>query len=591
MVRQDELTGGDAWDAKIRKQIADCVLFVPVISAATQARHEGYFRLEWKLAAQRTHMMSERTAFLLPVVIDATRDAEADVPGEFKAVQWTRLSGGEKLPDLVARVKGLLQAGRPAAPPPIPAVVAMPAPAKLQSGVAAKSVAVLAFANLSSDRDNEYFSDGISEKLLNVLAKVAHLKVTARTSAFHFKGKDTPIPEIARQLGVAYVVEGSVRKMGNRVRITAQLINAADGFHLWSENFDRELQDIFAVQDEIAGLIAQNLQLTLQTKSRPRSVNPDAYELLLKGWAIFKRGVPADYPLGIRCVNDSLAIDPDSAAAWGALAVGYIVAFAQAVHGWLPRKEILRLARQAADRATELDPEQPRGHRARCMIAYLADWDWAEADASMQRVLALTPGDSESPGIMAGLDLTAGRVAHGLEQAHQAVLLDPLNFISTYQLMKALWHSGDYAQMEIEAKRLIAIHPGSPYGYTFLSYSLLLRGRADEAVQAAEQVPSDAYRLTSLALARYAQGKTQEADAALAELMNRFGTTGAYQVAEVYAFRNDLDRAFDWLEAAYRERDSGLTLITNDPFFANVRGDARWTAFMKKMNLPDGGSK
>ncbi|MBC7369157.1 MAG: TIR domain-containing protein [Undibacterium sp.] len=455
----------------------------------------------------------------------------------------------------------------------------------------AKSVAVLAFANLSDDKANEYFSDGISEELLNVLAKVPGLKVTARTSSFHFKGKDSPIPEIAKQLGVAYVVEGSVRKAGDRVRITAQLIKAADGFHVWSDTFTRELKDVFAVQDEIAGLIAQNLQLTLRTKTRARTVNPEAYELLLKGRASFSRGMPAEYPQGIQYLKDSLAIAPDFAAAWGRLAMGYALAFAQNVPGWLAREEIMRLARQAADRAIELDQEQALGHYAQCLISYLGDWDWARADAAMQRVLALTPGDAESLGLAASLELVAGHISRGRDTAQRAVTLDPLNFIPAYQLIKAQWQSGDYVELERESKRMIAIYPGSPYGHTFLSYSLLLRGRADEAAQAAKLVPSDAYRLTSLALAHYAQGKTTEADAELEQLKKQFGKTSAYQIAENYAFRKDLSRAFEWLEAAYRVRDSGLTLITNDPFLANLRGDARWSAFMRKMNLPAGGTK
>jgi len=209
----------------------------------------------------------------------------------------------------------------------------------------------------------------------------------------------------------------------------------------------------------------------------------------------------------------------------------------------------------------------------------------------MQRVLALTPGDAESLGLAAALQLTAGHPARAREAANRAALLDPLNFPPAYQLIKALWQSGDYAELEKESKRMITIHPGSAYGPTYLSFSLVLRGRADEAVQAAEHVSVDAFRLTSLALAHFAGGKITEADAELLELKDRFGTTSAYQVAENYAFRKDLDQAFAWLEAAYRQRDSGLTLITNDPFVANLRGDARWSAFMRKMNLPDGGTK
>jgi len=454
-----------------------------------------------------------------------------------------------------------------------------------------KSVAVLAFANLSDDKANEYFSDGISEELLNVLAKIPNLKVSARTSAFYFKGKEVPVPEIARQLGVAYVIEGSVRKQGAKVRITAQLIKAADGFHVWSDTFTRDLKDIFAVQDEIAGLIAQNLQLTLRTNPRARTVNPEAYELMLKGRAFFNRGAPAEYPQGIQSLKDSLSVDPGSAAAWGRLSMGYMLAFAQNVPDWLPRDEILRLGRQAADRAVELDPEQPLGHYARSLIAYLADWDWARADASMQRVLELTPGDAESLGLAASLALTAGQTSRARETALRGVALDPLNFLSIYQLLKAYWESADYEKLDEEARRLIAIHPGSPYGHTFLSYSLVLRGRAAEARVAAERIPSASYRLCSLALANHALGKTAEAETALGELKKQFGRTSAYQVAENYAFRKDRDQAFEWLEAAYRERDAGLTLITNDPFMANLRTDARWGAFMRKLNLPTGEAK
>ena len=634
------LEHGDEWDAKIRRQIKECVLFIAVISDNTQAREEGYFRLEWDLAAERARTIAGGVVFILPVVVDDTKEPDALVPDRFRSVQWTKLPGGNVSPEVLQRflklwshrigvvaqrspsvsaireplpaptvlpawrrwlplamalIVALIAFGawrlpREPAPAPAPAAPPLPVAAK-PTPIEEKSIAVLAFANLSDDKANEYFSDGISEELLNVLCKVPGLQVTARTSSFHFKGLNTAIPEIAKQLGVAYVVEGSVRKAGGQVRITAQLIKAADGFHVWSDTFTRELKDVFAVQDEIAGLIAQNLQLTLRTKTRARTVNPEAYELLLKGRAFLSRGTPAEYPQGIQYLKDSLAIDPESAPTWSRLATGYVLAFAQTVPGWLPRDELIRLARQAADRAIALDPEQPFGHQAQCFISYFADWDWARADASMQRVLALTPGDAESLGLAASLQMTAGHPARARDAAIRAVLLDPLNFPPAYHLMKALWQAGDYAGLEKESKRMIAIHPGSPYGHTFLCYSLILRGRADEAAQVAEHVTTDFYRLTSLALARYAQGKLGEADAELEQLKKQFGATDAYQIAENYAFRKDLDRAFEWLEAAYRQRDSGLTLITNDPFVANLRGDARWSAFMRKMNLPDGGTK
>ena len=350
---QNELRGGDVWDAKIRQQIQSCALFVPVISAATQARGEGYFRLEWKLAVDRSHLMADDAPFLFPVVIDGTPDSTARVPAKFREVQWTRLRLDETPTELAQRITKLLggqlasegakeeakaqrkqhkadsrpawlkhawqimglaiavyyllfnpimrrlspNTGKPAmedaedrddaaamdAAKKLKDLLTSRPPAVSAPAVTDKSVAVLAFANLSDDKSNEYFSDGISEELLNVLAKVPGLKVSARTSAFYFKGKEVPIPEIAKQLGVAYVVEGSVRKAGDKVRITAQLIKAADGFHVWSDTFTRDLKDVFVVQDEIAGLIAGNLELKMGMSAHSPVINPQAFDLYLQG--------------------------------------------------------------------------------------------------------------------------------------------------------------------------------------------------------------------------------------------------------------------------------------------------------------------
>jgi TolB-like protein len=283
---QSELRGGDAWDQKIRRQIKECSLFVPIISAQTQARLEGYFRLEWKLAAQRTHAMADAKPFVMPVVPDDTSDSHAYVPEEFRAVQWSRLNQGEAGVAFCERVSALLEANATprsstAAPFSRPETTARQPAGK--SSPADKSIAVLAFANLSNDPENEHFSDGISEELLNVLAHVPSLRVTARTSSFSFKGRNVPVPEIAQRLGVGYIVEGSVRRAGSRVRITAQLVDAVEDAHLWSETFDRELKDIFALQDEIAGLIAQNLQLKLGRRLEARKVELEASTLTGNG--------------------------------------------------------------------------------------------------------------------------------------------------------------------------------------------------------------------------------------------------------------------------------------------------------------------
>ena len=278
---QSALRGGDAWDASIRRQIKECALFVPIISTTTNARSEGYFRLEWKLAVDRSHLMAEDQAFLLPIVIDATLDANARVPERFRDVQWTHLPGGASSDVFAEHVHRLLSG----APVPAPSPRAT-APTASRAGVHERepaSIAVLPFVNRSRDEEDEYFSDGLADELLNVLAKIRGLRVAARTSSFQFKGKNDDIALIGNKLNVKAVLEGSVRKAGNRMRISVQLVNVADGYHLWSETYDRTFDDIFAVQDDIAQSVVKELRATLLggpptskrlRRSRPRSRPP-----------------------------------------------------------------------------------------------------------------------------------------------------------------------------------------------------------------------------------------------------------------------------------------------------------------------------
>ena len=333
---QSELRGGDAWDQQIRQQIRDCALFIAIISINTASRHEGYFRLEWDLADQRTHKIARNRPFIVPVCLDATPNAGADVPESFQRVQWTRLPGGETPAAFVERVSRLLSpvehspiaqaaptgsvAGQPPAaqqsrrPRSIALLIALvlllaggyaaldklvlskhaaPAATPPAHAMAAKlsadpdkSIAVLPFVDMSEKKDQEYFSDGLSEELIDLLAKTQGLDVIARTSSFYFKGKQVTIGEIAKTLHVANVMEGSVRKSGNTIRVTAQLIRASDGVHIWSETYDRDLKDVFKVQDEIALGVVQKLKLTLlsaATAVSVRTVNAEAHGLYLQG--------------------------------------------------------------------------------------------------------------------------------------------------------------------------------------------------------------------------------------------------------------------------------------------------------------------
>jgi TolB-like protein len=584
---QSELRGGDSWDQKIRRQIRECALFVPIISANTQARPEGYFRLEWRIADQRTHLMGRNKAFVMPVCVDQTPDAGADVPDSFLAVQWTRLPGGATPSPVAEHVRRLLaDEGSAQAHLAGPTLYAIrPADATPAAAATGNSVAVLAFANLSNDADNEFFSDGISEELINVLVRVPGLKVSARTSAFHFKGTHTPIPEIARQLGVAYVVEGSVRKAGDRVRITAQLIKAADGFHVWSDTFTRDLKDIFAVQDEIAGLIAKSLSVTLSATARvARAVNPAAYRLFLEGRTIFNREVPAEYPKAIQCYQQSLEIDPGSALTWAWLALGYSMS---AGSGMLPIESGNRLAREAAQRAITLDPELTKGYMALAFVNFMHDWDWKQAEALLARASELSPGDVDAMSLLAHLKGLTGQFDQSVLLAQKAVELDPLNYFSNYALARSLGYAGRFDMMEKQSERMIVLNPAGLRSRLFLFMARLMQGRIDEAAQTAEEVPAGWARRTALACARFAQGRMAESEAELNELKTHDLEHAPYQIAEVYAFRDELDQAFAWLETGFQKRDSGTALVRCDPLLKNLHGDPRWLPFLRKMNLAD----
>jgi TolB-like protein len=586
---QSELRGGDSWDAKIRKQIKECALFMPIISAATQARAEGYFRLEWRIADQRTHLMGRNRAFIFPVCVDQTPEAGADAPDSFLAVQWTRLPGGETSAAVAEHVRRLLSreqggawASRPVGSEITGREARVPSTGPAVEG---KSVAVLAFANLSNDAENEFFSDGISEELINVLVRVPGLKVTARTSAFHFKKKDTPVAEIARQLGVAYVVEGSVRKAGERVRITAQLIKAADGFHVWSETFTRDLKDIFAVQDEIAGLIANNLSLKLSAPVGPvREVNPAAYQLFLEGRSAFNREGLDDSLKAVDCYKQSLAIDPDSALTWAWLAMAYGLAAGSGVH------EVdvgNKLAREAAARAIELDPHLAKGHVGLAFVELLYGWDWQKAAAELERAVALAPGEVEAVSLQAHLAGCTGRTERCIALSRQAATLDPFNYFSGYTIIRSLSYARRFPEMEKAAEHVLALNPLGTRARSFLSMAQLLQGKADAAARSAEVMPAGWARSTSLAFARHAQGRQAEAEAEVQTLMAQYGHHAAYQVAQVYAYFGDVEAGYAWLEKAYEQRDSGMCLSRVDPLLDSLQGDARWQPFLRKMKLAD----
>jgi len=442
-----------------------------------------------------------------------------------------------------------------------------------------KSVAVLAFANLSDDKANEYFSDGISEELLNVLAKVPGLKVSARTSAFYFKGKEVPIPEIARQLGVAYVVEGSVRKQGDKVRITAQLIKAADGFHVWSDTFTRDLKDIFAVQDEIAGLIARQLQLKLAEGGDRGTVDPALYELLLQARALTLRESNEDWRQAIALYRRALEREPRLALAWAEMARTYVQL---GRFGGMPIQDAMQEARAAAQRALELEPDQATGLVALGWVQRTADWDWRAARQSFQRALELAPGNASVMGDLAVFYFNTGRVAEATSLARQAVERDPLNARAQASLGFILNLNGDWEQALAPLRQAVALAPSIEEVRSHQARALMALGRLPEAAAAAEQEPNEAYRLIARA---FIPGPA--ADAAMAEFVAKYGEEMPGYVANIHGIRGEIDPAFAWFERALARRDAAVVWVKTNVNNRALRADPRWPAFLRKVGLAD----
>ncbi len=622
---QSELRGGDAWDQKIRSQVKACALFVPVISGATQARREGYFRLEWKLAAQRTHTIADGTPFLLPVVLDATRDAEALVPEEFRAVQWTRLTDGEVSAAFVAHVRKLLNdprapaasaipparssgtalsAGKktrsipvlaaiagvalalasyvawrprghespPAAKPLAAATPAVPVPAEKKPAAPPddKSIAVLPFADMSATKDQEYMSDGLAEELLNLLAKIPALRVTSRSSAFAFKGKGVELPEIARRLNVAHILEGSVRKSGNRLRITAQLIDARTDIHLWSETYDRDMTDIFAVQDEIAAAVAIQLKLALLgTAAKAKRTDPRAYELYLQAGYIVRQAKPDRYEQSIRLLREAVTIDPNYAAGWNSLGLLYSGDADQGSHRFLSVEEAIRLAREAVAKALALDPDFAWAHIALGRIAMQHDGDLAAAARHVAHALALEAGDPALLLPAANLLTNLGRLDQSIALREYAIARDPVNPLTQFNLGVNYYYAGRLDQAIAATRTSLNLAPGRTVSHYIIGLALLAKGDAPAALAEMQQETSPNWKQIGLPFAYHALGKNAEADDALATLIREGEKGWSYNIASVLAFRGEIDRAFAWLEQAVAYHDSGLSTITVDPLWPN----------------------
>jgi len=625
---QSELRGGDAWDQKIRKQIKTCALFIPVISHATHDRREGYFRLEWKLAVDRSHLMDAELAFLLPVVIDDTRDDDERVPDRFREVQWTRLPGGEAPPAFVERVKRLLSPSEPDVPAkgraPL-AVAAQPAASRRPTAgwhwkagllavvatvvvglgyVALKrskpaaqlagsnSIAVLPLTNESGDAKEQYFSDGISEDLITALGQFPGLRVIGRTSSFQFRDSKEDGRSIGTKLGVAHLLEGSVRKSGETVRVSAELIDTADGTMQWSERYDRPYKDLFALQDEITRAVAGALRAKLlpgehaaAQSERPPSGSLDAYNAFLQGQFYFSRGTEADYRKAIESLTQATELDPRYALAWSALSRVWAGLSVQHLEG-APAQQAFAKARAAADRALTLLPELAAAHLARGYVLLTADFDWRGAEAEFRRAVELAPNDGWAKFYLGNQLAAFGEVEQAIELTREALATEPLRANWYNWLAGYLSGLNRLDEAERAIRRAIELQPGAASYHEQLAIIEIQRGNAQAALAAAQQEPPGPWQDMALALARQIGGDRSAADAALKTLVDKDAGGASYQIAQVYALRNDAKETFAWLDRAWSSRDPGIAFLLYDPFIRRYKDDPRFAAFCKQVGLP-----
>jgi len=442
------------------------------------------------------------------------------------------------------------------------------------------SIAVLPFVNVSDDQANEYFSDGVSEELLNLLAKIPELRVTSRGSAFSFKGKETPIPEIAKQLKVAHVLEGSVRKAGDRVRITAQLIEADSDTQLWSQSYDRKLDDIFAIQDEIAADVVNHLRVTLLGAApTTRKTDPEAYSLYLQAAQLGRRIAREAFEQSDALYRQVLEIDPNYPPAWVGLANNYLN---EAQSGLVPSDEGYARAREAIDKALAIDPDYAPAYARLGWIA-MTENDLASAARHFERGLAIDPSDVRVLASSAMLLNVLGRLDQGLAIEEAVIQRDPINVTRRFNLGLTQNHAGHFDDAIESFRTVLSLSPGRGNAHYGISVALLLKGNAEEALEEIKQETSEPWRLLGLPMASHAVGREADADAAFAELVGKYERDFAYNIAYVCAFRGDADRTFEWLDKAIEYGDPGISEIVVENLFGNVHSDPRWAELLRRL--------
>ena len=440
-----------------------------------------------------------------------------------------------------------------------------------------KSIAVLAFDDMSQAGDQEYLSDGIAEELLNLLAKIPELRVISRSSAFSYKGKDINLSQVAEELNVAHILEGSVRKAGNQVRITAQLIEARSDTHLWSETYDRELSDIFAIQDDIAATVVDQLKITLLGEApHVQEVDPEAYALFLQAQHLANQGSAEGYEQSNALYQQALAIEPEYAAAWDGLATNYIN---QASSDTVPYAEGIARSREASERALEIDPEFALAYAGLGWIAI--DYDLAEAARHYERALELEPTNLLVLGDTALLLKAMDRTDEAIAIERYVIARDPVDPSSHFNLAASYEYAGRWDEAIASAQVTLRLSPEFIGAHYIIGTALLFKGDAEAALAEFALEQDDEYRVKGTAIALYTLGRQEEYQAHLDELIERWSDHWPSEVAHVYAWMGDADNAFAWLDRAVTQNEEGLKEQFTEFWYKPIHSDPRWAEFLE----------
>jgi TolB-like protein/Tfp pilus assembly protein PilF len=472
---------------------------------------------------------------------------------------------------------------------PVPAAASINATAPI--AIPQKSIAVLPFENLSDDKGAAYFADGIQDEILTKLTSIADLKVISRTSTRRFKSAPENVREIGQQLGVAHLLEGSIQKSHDQVRVNVQLINAGTDSHVWAETYDRKLNDIFGVEGEIATSIAGMLQVKLTGSAkrllaaRPTE-NMEAHQLYLQGVFYHARGSKTDYDKAIGFYRHAIELDPRYALAWTQLSISWLNLSRKFLNGE-PAREAYNQALAAAESALALDPNLAAAHTARGLVLESADFDWKGAEAEFRRAIELAPHDNAPKTTLADLVATLGHPEQAAGLVREELTSDPLCASCYHWLASYLSPVNRLDEAEQAIRKAIELQPGHADFYTQLTVIAIQRGDARAALDAAgKEVEAGGWQEIALALAQQISGDAVAANTALERLIDSQPDEAGYQIAQVYALRNDPDKVFEWLDRAWSNRDPGISQLLYDPFLLRYKEDPRFAAFCRKVRLP-----